>query len=113
MQWNEPGAQYSLVEKEKPSTLPFSIDQEGGIYVTQPLDREEKDSVSKSGRSFTDSKTECSAYRQLNAESILHKNNNDNQSPKPCSGPQYIISLKDMKARPQIQLISFFLVFQL
>uniref|UniRef100_A0A667I041 Cadherin-17 n=1 Tax=Lynx canadensis TaxID=61383 RepID=A0A667I041_LYNCA len=44
VQWNEPGAQYSLVEKEKPSTLPFSIDQEGGIYVTQPLDREEKDS---------------------------------------------------------------------
>ncbi|XP_005381859.1 PREDICTED: cadherin-17 isoform X1 [Chinchilla lanigera] len=44
VQWNEPGAQYSLVEKEKLPKFPFSIDQEGHIYVTQPLDREEKDS---------------------------------------------------------------------
>ncbi|KAM5280723.1 cadherin-17 isoform 4-T4 [Ctenodactylus gundi] len=42
--WNDPGAQYSLVEKEKLPTFPFSIDQEGNIYVTQPLDREEKSS---------------------------------------------------------------------
>ncbi|XP_012499015.1 PREDICTED: cadherin-17 [Propithecus coquereli] len=44
VQWNDPGAQYSLSEKEKPPTFPFSIDQEGNVYVTQPLDREEKDS---------------------------------------------------------------------
>ncbi|XP_077023329.1 cadherin-17 isoform X2 [Tamandua tetradactyla] len=44
VRWNEPGAQYSLVEKEKLSRFPFSIDQKGDIYVTQPLDREEKDS---------------------------------------------------------------------
>lgn len=44
VRWNEPGAQYSLVEKEKLPRFPFSIDQEGNIYVTQPLDREEKDS---------------------------------------------------------------------
>lgn len=44
VRWNEPGAQYSLVEKEKLPRFPFSIDQEGDIYVTQPLDREEKDS---------------------------------------------------------------------
>ncbi|XP_036686498.1 cadherin-17 [Balaenoptera musculus] len=43
VQWNDPGALYSLVDKEKPSKFPFSIDQEGDIYVTQPLDREEKD----------------------------------------------------------------------
>ncbi|XP_045717158.1 cadherin-17 [Phyllostomus hastatus] len=43
VRWNEPGAQYSLVEKEKLPRFPFSIDQEGDIYVTQPLDREEKD----------------------------------------------------------------------
>ncbi|XP_037658951.1 cadherin-17 [Choloepus didactylus] len=44
VRWNEPGARYSLVEKEKLPKFPFSIDQEGDIYVTQPLDREEKDS---------------------------------------------------------------------
>lgn len=44
VRWNEPGAQYSLVEKEKLPRFPFSIDQEGDIYVNQPLDREEKDS---------------------------------------------------------------------
>ncbi|XP_059757447.1 cadherin-17 isoform X4 [Balaenoptera ricei] len=43
VQWNDPGALYSLVDKEKPSKFPFSINQEGVIYVTQPLDREEKD----------------------------------------------------------------------
>lgn len=44
VRWNEPGAHYSLVEKEKLPRFPFSIDQEGDIYVNQPLDREEKDS---------------------------------------------------------------------
>ncbi|XP_036292410.1 cadherin-17 [Pipistrellus kuhlii] len=44
VRWNEPGAHYSLVPKEKLLIFPFSIDQEGDIYVTQPLDREEKDS---------------------------------------------------------------------
>uniref|UniRef100_G1PCJ1 Cadherin-17 n=1 Tax=Myotis lucifugus TaxID=59463 RepID=G1PCJ1_MYOLU len=44
VRWNEPGAHYSLVEKERLPRFPFSIDQEGDIYVTQPLDREEKDS---------------------------------------------------------------------
>ncbi|XP_051055243.1 cadherin-17 [Phodopus roborovskii] len=44
VQWNDPGAHYSLVNKEKLPQFPFSIDQDGNIYVTQPLDREEKDS---------------------------------------------------------------------
>ncbi|XP_004641382.1 cadherin-17 [Octodon degus] len=44
VQWNEPGAHYALVEKEKLPRFPFSIDQKGDIYVTQPLDREQKDS---------------------------------------------------------------------
>ncbi|XP_006859317.1 PREDICTED: cadherin-17 [Chrysochloris asiatica] len=44
VRWNEPGAQYSLVQLEKLPRFPFSIDHEGDIYVTQPLDREEKDS---------------------------------------------------------------------
>ncbi|XP_060241984.1 cadherin-17 isoform X1 [Meriones unguiculatus] len=43
VQWNDPGAHYSLVNKERLPQFPFSIDQEGNIYVTQPLDREEKD----------------------------------------------------------------------
>lgn len=44
VQWNEPGARYDLVEKEKLPRFPFSIDQNGDIFVTQPLDHEEKDS---------------------------------------------------------------------
>ncbi|KAI4565968.1 hypothetical protein MJT46_009343 [Ovis ammon polii x Ovis aries] len=43
VQWNDPGALYSLLDKENTPRFPFSIDQEGDIYVTQPLDREEKD----------------------------------------------------------------------
>ncbi|KFW06335.1 Cadherin-17, partial [Fulmarus glacialis] len=40
---NEPDVIYDLLEKEKLPRLPFSIDQNGVIYVTEPLDREEKD----------------------------------------------------------------------
>ncbi|KAG8520439.1 Cadherin-17, partial [Galemys pyrenaicus] len=87
VQWNEPGAHYSLVEKEKLPRFPFSIDQEGAIYVTQPLDREEKDSVSKTGRNFTGDMTKFCAHRQLKAELILLN--------KPlCSETQYIIALR-------------------
>ncbi|XP_074880467.1 cadherin-17 [Buteo buteo] len=43
---NEPDVIYDLFEKEKLPRLPFSIDQNGVIYVTDPLDREEKDTYS-------------------------------------------------------------------
>ncbi|NXN27762.1 CAD17 protein, partial [Nycticryphes semicollaris] len=43
VQSNEQGVIYGIFEKEKLSRLPFSIDQDGIIYVTEPLDREEKD----------------------------------------------------------------------
>ncbi|XP_010138961.1 PREDICTED: cadherin-17 [Buceros rhinoceros silvestris] len=41
---NEPDVIYGIFEKEESPRLPFSIDQNGVIYVTEPLDREEKDS---------------------------------------------------------------------
>ncbi|XP_009636634.1 cadherin-17 [Egretta garzetta] len=44
VQSNEPDVIYDLFEREKLPRLPFSIDQKGVIYVTEPLDREEKDS---------------------------------------------------------------------
>lgn len=47
MQSNEPGVIYGIFEKEKLPRLPFSISENGDIYVTQPLDREERDTVSK------------------------------------------------------------------
>ncbi|NWZ39397.1 CAD17 protein, partial [Brachypodius atriceps] len=43
VQSNEPGAIYELFEKEKLPRLPFSVSENGVIYVTEPLDREEKD----------------------------------------------------------------------
>ncbi|NXH46025.1 CAD17 protein, partial [Dicaeum eximium] len=43
VQSNEPGVTYAIFEKEKLPRLPFSISENGDIYVTQPLDREEKD----------------------------------------------------------------------
>lgn len=47
MQSNEPGVIYELFEKEKLPRLPFSVSKNGDIYVTEPLDREEKETVSK------------------------------------------------------------------
>ncbi|NWU61453.1 CAD17 protein, partial [Pterocles burchelli] len=43
VQSNEPDVIYGLFERERLPRLPFSIDQNGVIYVTEPLDREEKD----------------------------------------------------------------------
>ncbi|NXM71825.1 CAD17 protein, partial [Serilophus lunatus] len=40
---NEPDVIYGIFEKENLPRLPFSISQDGVIYVTEPLDREEKD----------------------------------------------------------------------
>uniref|UniRef100_A0A8C5T7S6 Cadherin 17 n=1 Tax=Malurus cyaneus samueli TaxID=2593467 RepID=A0A8C5T7S6_9PASS len=40
---NEPGVIYGIFDKEKLPRLPFSISETGDIYVTEPLDREEKD----------------------------------------------------------------------
>ncbi|XP_074841804.1 cadherin-17 [Carettochelys insculpta] len=41
--WNDPGAKYELMQKEKLPKFPFTIYQNGTIYVTEPLDREEKE----------------------------------------------------------------------
>uniref|UniRef100_A0A8C9MIB4 Cadherin 17 n=1 Tax=Serinus canaria TaxID=9135 RepID=A0A8C9MIB4_SERCA len=43
VQSNEPGVIYGIFEKENLPRLPFSISENGDIYVTQPLDREERD----------------------------------------------------------------------
>ncbi|XP_064010058.1 cadherin-17 [Pogoniulus pusillus] len=40
---NDPDVIYDVFEKEKSPRLPFSIDKDGVIYVTEPLDREKKD----------------------------------------------------------------------
>uniref|UniRef100_A0ACB8FEF8 Uncharacterized protein n=1 Tax=Sphaerodactylus townsendi TaxID=933632 RepID=A0ACB8FEF8_9SAUR len=43
VRWNEAGAKYEIVQREKPAIeLPFTVDQDGSIYVIKPLDREEK-----------------------------------------------------------------------
>lgn len=43
VQWNEPGAVYVLQQKERYPNFPFSIDEDGKIYVTEPLDREKSE----------------------------------------------------------------------
>ncbi|NXI12874.1 CAD17 protein, partial [Irena cyanogastra] len=43
VQSNEPGVIYGIFVKEEQPKLPFSISENGDIYVTRPLDREEKD----------------------------------------------------------------------
>uniref|UniRef100_A0A8C4VJR3 Cadherin 17 n=1 Tax=Gopherus evgoodei TaxID=1825980 RepID=A0A8C4VJR3_9SAUR len=43
VQWNEPDAKYDLLQREWLPRFPFTIDQNGTIYVTEPLDREEKE----------------------------------------------------------------------
>lgn len=39
---NEPNANYELLQKERLPRFPFTIDQNGDIFVTEPLDRELK-----------------------------------------------------------------------
>ncbi|KAJ7339000.1 hypothetical protein JRQ81_012902, partial [Phrynocephalus forsythii] len=47
VQWNYPGATYHISSKEKPPIkIPFMVDQNGTIYVTEPLDREQKSNYS-------------------------------------------------------------------
>ncbi|KAG7470059.1 hypothetical protein MATL_G00135230 [Megalops atlanticus] len=43
VQSNHPGAHYFLNQKEKLPKFPFTINEEGQIFVMEPLDREEKD----------------------------------------------------------------------
>uniref|UniRef100_A0A7M4E269 Cadherin 17 n=1 Tax=Crocodylus porosus TaxID=8502 RepID=A0A7M4E269_CROPO len=43
VQWNDPDAKYELLPKERLPRFPFMINKNGTIYVTEPLDREEKD----------------------------------------------------------------------
>ncbi|XP_060756900.1 cadherin-17 [Neoarius graeffei] len=40
---NDPNALYRLVQKEREVPFPFTIDEDGNIFVTEPLDRETKD----------------------------------------------------------------------
>ncbi|KFP82473.1 Cadherin-17, partial [Apaloderma vittatum] len=40
---NDPDVIFDIIVRENLSRFPFSIDQNGVIYVTEPLDREEKD----------------------------------------------------------------------
>lgn len=45
MRANDPNAVYKLVQKEREIPFPFIINENGEIYVTEPLDREIKDMV--------------------------------------------------------------------
>ncbi|XP_053324355.1 cadherin-17 [Spea bombifrons] len=42
VRWNDDGAIFELHQREKYLKFPFSIDKNGDIYVTEPLDREER-----------------------------------------------------------------------
>lgn len=45
VQSNDPNAIYSLVQKERALRFPFEISESGIIYLTEQLDREEKEMV--------------------------------------------------------------------
>ncbi|KAI5092270.1 cadherin-17 precursor [Silurus meridionalis] len=40
---NDPNALYRLMQKEKEILFPFTINEDGEIYLTEPMDREKKD----------------------------------------------------------------------
>lgn len=45
MRANDHNAMYRLVQKEREIPFPFTINEDGEIYITEPLDREIKDMV--------------------------------------------------------------------
>jgi len=49
---NDPTALYRLVQKER-LNFPFTINQDGEIYATGPLDREVKDMVNRNAREIS------------------------------------------------------------
>ena len=81
--------------------------------MTQPLDREEKDAVSKSKRRLTGDETRPCARGDLRAERILlNTHTTATKPPELCSEPQCLIALKGMEITPQIQSILYFLISQ-
>lgn len=46
VQSNEPGAIYTLMQKERELKFPFQITEDGEIQLTEELDREDKNMVS-------------------------------------------------------------------
>lgn len=45
MRANDPDALYRLLQKERGAPFPFTVSEDGEIFVTGPLDREEKNMV--------------------------------------------------------------------
>ncbi|XP_043833661.1 cadherin-17 [Dromiciops gliroides] len=90
VRWNDPGAHYSLVEKEKLPRFPFTIDQDGIIYVTQPLDREEKDSYVF----YAVAKDENGRYLAKPLE-IYVEVTDINDNPPVCPAPETVFEVQE------------------
>ncbi|NWY53575.1 CAD17 protein, partial [Chionis minor] len=90
---NEQDVIYDLFEKEKLPRFPFSIDQNGVIYVTEPLDREEKDTYSFYVVT-KDSKGEL-ADRPLNIQVVVE---DINDNPPVCQKALTVLEVQENEA---------------
>uniref|UniRef100_A0A8C5PY92 Cadherin 17 n=1 Tax=Leptobrachium leishanense TaxID=445787 RepID=A0A8C5PY92_9ANUR len=90
VQWNDEGAIYEIHQRDKFRRFPFTIDQDGNINVTEPLDREEQSLYIFSA--FAKNQNGIAFMRAIDIE-VNVQDINDN--PPTCPGPVTIFEIQE------------------
>ncbi|XP_036414174.1 cadherin-17 [Colossoma macropomum] len=87
---NDPNALYRLVQKEKEIPFPFTINEDGAIFVTEPLDREQKDMYILVVLAEDDQGVELETPMEIQV-----KVGDENDSPPVCAEAQSIFEVQE------------------